>query len=319
MNNAMLNVSALVTACRRGITAAAVAGLAWVAVSSDAAAQQVIMVVNGDPITTFDVEQRTRFLQLANKKTPPRQEVIDELIDEKLKLQLPKRFDFSGSSLDIEADNAFNRMAKGMHQTPKEFIAQLANSGVQPGTLKSRIKAEIIWTQVIRGKFQSSFQFNDNEILKELETSKQEDQGGYDYTLRPILFVVPPRSPQLTIDTRRREAEALRARFENCNEGIPFARALREVIVRDQVTRSSADLPPPLREILEKTEVGRLTQPEQTQQGIEFYALCSKKQSNADNTPGKRAAREELYSKQFQVKSKQYLKELRAQAYIVYK
>jgi peptidyl-prolyl cis-trans isomerase SurA len=316
----MLNVSALVTACRRGITAAAVAGLAWVAVSSDAAAQQVIVVVNGDPITTFDVEQRTRFLQLANKnKTPMRQEVIDELIDERLKLQLQKRFDFSGSSLDNEANNAFNRMAQGMRQTPKEFTAQLANAGVQPGTLKSRIKAEIIWTQVIRGKFQSNFQFNDNEILKELETGKQEDQSGYDYTLRPILFVARRGSPQATIEARRREAEALRGRFQNCQEGILFARTLSEVVVLDQLTRSSADLPPPLRDILEKTEVGRLTQPELTPQGIELYALCSKKQSSADNTPGKRAARDELYSKQFQVKSKQYLKELRAQAYIVYK
>ncbi len=319
MDNAMLNMSALATACRRGIAAAVVAGLAWVALSSDAAAQQVIMVVNGDPITAFDVEQRTRFLQLATKKTPSRQEVIDELIDEKIKLQLPKRFDFGGSTLDTDTDNAFNRMARGMRQSPKEFTAQLANAGVQPGTLKSRIKAEIIWTQVIRGKFQSSFQFNETEIIKELETSKQEDQSGFDYTLRPILFHVPSKSPQATIEARRREAEALRTRFENCLEGIPFARALRDISVRDQVTRSSADLPPPLREILEKTEVGRLTQPEVTQQGIELYALCSKKPSNADNTPGKRAAREELYSKQFQIKSKQYIKELRSQAYIVYK
>jgi peptidyl-prolyl cis-trans isomerase SurA len=315
----MLNVPALVTACRRGIMAAAVAGLAWAAAGSDAAAQQVIMLVNGDPITTFDVEQRTRFLQLATKKTPTRQEVIDELIDEKLKLQLPKRFDFSASSLDTEVENAFNGMARRVHQTPKEFAAQLASAGVQTGTLKSRVKAEIVWTQVIRGKYQSSFQFNDNEILKELETRKEDDQSGYDYTLRPILFVVSPKSPQATIETRRREAEALRLRFQNCEDGIRLARVLREIVVRDQVTRSSADLPPALREILEKTEVGRLTQPELTPQGIELYALCSKKQSSADNTPGKRAAREELNSKQFQAKSKQYLKELRTQAYIVYK
>jgi peptidyl-prolyl cis-trans isomerase SurA len=316
---AMLDMPALVAVCRRGIAAAAVAGMAWTAASTCAAAQQVLMLVNGDPITTFDVEQRTRFLQLMNKKTPARQEVIDELIDEKLKLQLPKRFDFSGASLDNDVNNSFNRMAWGMRQTPKEFTAQLASSGVQPGTLKSRIKAEIIWTQVIRGKYQSSFQFNELEILKELETGKPEDQSGYDYTLRPILFVVPPRSPQATTEARRREAEALRVRFENCQDGIPFARVLNGVIVREQVTRSSADLPPPLRAILEKTEVGRLTQPELTQHGIELYAVCSKKQSSADNSPGKRAAREELHSKVFQIKSKQYLKELRAQAYIVYK
>jgi len=315
----MLNMSDLATACRRCVMAAAVASLVWAAAGTDATAQQVLMVVNGDPITTFDVEQRTRFIQLATHKTPTRQEVIDELIDERIKLQLPKRFDFSASSLDTDVDNAFNNMARRVHQTPKEFIAQLAKAGVQPGTLKSRIKAEMIWTQVIRGKFQSSFQFNDNEVLKELETRHEDEKNGsgFDYTLRPILFIVRRGSPQAMIESRRREAEALRVRFQNCEDGIPLARILREIVVRDQVTRSSADLPPALREILDKTEVGHLTQPELTSQGIELFALCSKKQSNADNTPGKRAAREELYSKQFQAKSKQYLKELRSQAYIV--
>ena len=315
----MLNMSDLATACRRCVMTAAVASLVWAAAATDATAQQVLMVVNGDPITTFDVEQRTRFIQLATHKTPMRQEVIDELIDERIKLQLPKRFDFSASSLDTDVDNAFNNMARRVHQTPKEFIAQLAKAGVQPGTLKSRIKAEMIWTQVIRGKFQSSFQFNDSEILKELETRNEGEKNGsgFDYTLRPILFIVRRGSPQAMIESRRREAEALRVRFQNCEDGIPLARILREIVVRDQVTRSSADLPPALREILDKTEVGHLTQPELTSQGIELFALCSKKQSNADNTPGKRAAREELYSKQFQAKSKQYLKELRSQAYIV--
>ena len=34
----------------------------------------------------------------------------------------------------------------------------LPASGVQIGTLKSRLKAEIVWTQIIRGKYQASFQ-----------------------------------------------------------------------------------------------------------------------------------------------------------------
>jgi peptidyl-prolyl cis-trans isomerase SurA len=83
--------------------------------------------------------------------------------------------------------------------------------------------------------------------------------------------------------------------------------------------RSTADLPPNLRELLEKTEVGKLTAPEATQQGVEVYALCAKKQSASDNTPGKRAAREELLTAQFEAHSKRFLKELRSQAMIEYR
>jgi len=313
----MLGMLAIVTTCRHRIAVAAVAVLAIAAAASGAAAQSAIVVVNGDPITAFDIDQRSRFIQISTQKTPARQEVIDELVDEKLKLRLEQRFSLEG--IDSELENAINNMARRMRVNQQQFTQQLANSGVQLGTLKSRIKAEIIWTKVVRGKYQSSFQFNDKDILAALETRKKDDQGGYDYTLRPILFIVPRGSPQAMFETRRREAEALRARFQNCDDGIPFARALRDIAVRDQVRRSSVDLPPLLREILEKTEIGRLTPPELTQQGIELYALCAKKQSSADNTLGRREVRDELVSEQFQANAKKYLKELRSQAMIEYK
>lgn len=314
----MFDLPVIVTACRRSVAVAAVACAALIFANASASAQQVIMMVNGDPITNFDVEQRTRFLQLANNgKIPARQEVLDELIDEKIKLGLTKRYDFSSVNLDGDAENAIGNMARGAHKSKQVFIQELEKSGVQIGTLKSRIKAEIIWTQVIRGKFQSSFQINEHEILAALEDRKKDDQGGFDYTLRPIVFIVRPGSPDSIFEARRREAEGLRVRFDGCDEGVRFASALRDVVVRNPVTRSSADLAPALREILEKTEVGKLTPPERTQQGIEFYAMCAKKASSADNTPAKREVRNELYSRQFKAKADKYLKELRSQAYIV--
>ena len=80
-----------------------------------------------------------------------------------------------------------------------------------------------------------------------------------------------------------------------------------------------SDLAPELRAILDKTEVGKLSTPEVTTQGIEVYALCSKKQSAADNTPGRKEVRDELYSEQFKTLSARFLKELRTQAMIEYK
>lgn len=316
----MLDMFAFVSDCRRGIAAAVVAGLMMAFAASSAPAQvSVVVVVNGDPITAFDVEQRMRFLQLANNKPPTRQQALDELIDERLKLQLTKRFDFSSFNLDTEVEERLNNLARMRRMDKAHFIQELASQGVQIGTLKSRIKAEIIWLQAVRGRYPSSFQLNETEVLKELETRKIEGEAAFDYSLRPITFIVPRGSPQATFETRRKEADGLRARFQNCDEGIPFARALRDVAVRDAVTRSSADLPPQLREVLEKTEVGHLTSPETTLQGIELYALCAKKPSAKNNTPGNREVRNEFFSKQFEINSKKFIKELRDQAYIVYK
>src|SRR5207247_7244843 len=107
----------------------------------------------------------------------------------------------------------------------------------------------------------------------------KEDEVGYDYTLRPITFVVQRGSPQSVFEARKREAEGLRVRFQNCADGIAFTRGLPGVVVLNQIVKSSADLPPQLREVLEKTEVGKLTPPEVTMQNVEVYALCGKKPS----------------------------------------
>ncbi|HXF89095.1 MAG TPA: peptidylprolyl isomerase [Xanthobacteraceae bacterium] len=279
----------------------------------------VVVLVNGDPITNLDIEHRTRFLQLATNRTPTRREVIDELIDERLKLQLPKRYDFSTLNIDNEVENAINNMARRRNMTQQQFAQDLAARGVPISTLKSRLKAEFIWAQAVRGRYAASLQLNDSQVLKELELRNKDDPGGYDYTLRPILFVVTRGSPPAVFEGRRREADGLRTRFRNCEEGLPLAQALSGVVVRPQVVRSSADLPPQLREILERTEVGRLTPPETTPEGISTYALCSKKPSSKDNTVGKREVREEIYAKQFQASAKKFIEELRRQAYIQYK
>jgi peptidyl-prolyl cis-trans isomerase SurA len=303
----------------RLLTFAALLFTAAIAVSSPSAAQQVVVIVNGDPVTAFDIEQRTKLTQLTTQKTPTRKEVVDELIEEKLKLQLLKRYSIEG--MDNEVESAFSNMARRVRLTPQQFTEQLARSGVAVGTLKSRMKAEITWNQVIRGRFQSSFHFSEKDIMAKLEATNPDAKQsvGYDYTLRPILFVVPRGSPDSLRESRRKEAEALRARFENCQDGIRLARGLRDVAVRGSTTRSSADLPQALREILEKTEIGKLTSPEITTQGVEVYALCRKEQSSAENTPDKRKVRDELVSEQFQANAKRYMKELRSQAMIEYR
>ena len=302
--------------CRRLLTVVAFTAAALAAAPLQARAQQVVVIVNGDPVTAFDVEQRTKLIQLTSQKTPTRQEVVDELIEEKLKLQLLKRYSIEG--MDTEVDSAYSNMARRARLTSQQLTETLDKSGIKPGTLKSRLKAEITWNQVIRGRFQSSFQFSEKEIMTKLGGTNPETIAsiGYDYTLRPILFVVPRGSPDSLRETRRKDAEALRARFANCDEGIRLARGLRDVAVRGSTTKSSADLQPALREMLEKTEVGKLTAPEVTREGIEVYAVCRKEPSSAENTPDKRKVRDDLISERFQANAKRLMKELRSQAMI---
>jgi peptidyl-prolyl cis-trans isomerase SurA len=280
-------------------------------------AQQVVVVVNGEPITALDIEQRSKLTQLSTHKAPPRQDVIDELIYEKLKVREAKKFGLDVSTGEV--DGAFASMASRMRYTPEQLTQTLANAGVNVATLKARIKADLAWPQIVRGRYRESLQVGEKDLLTAMETKSDEDTVGYDYTLRPILFLVPAGSPETFIDGRKREAEGLRSRFQGCDDGLNFARALKDVAVREQVIRSSADIPPELRKVLDGIEVGRLTPPETTKFGIEMFAICAKKESSADNTPGKRRARESVMAQRYEQRSKQYLQELRRGAMIEYK
>jgi len=288
--------------------------LAAMGAPSRALAQHVVLVVNGEVITDYDIEQRTKFHTLSDHKTTARQDVIEELIDEKLKVQIGRRYKIELDDNDV--NSSYADMAKRMHLTSDQLTQTLAQGGVDSKTLKARIRADTTWQYIIRGKFQSSLQINEKSVLAEMETQKKSDgdKVGYDYTLRPILFVVPRGNTALQ-EARRKDAEALRARFTNCDSGLPFARSLRDVAIREPITKNSSELAPALREILDKTEVGHLTAPETTQQGVELFALCEKKETK-DQTPEKREVREKMFSEQFQAKAKNYLRELRRQAMI---
>lgn len=291
---------------------------ATVLIPAIARTQQVVVLVDGMPITALDVEQRAKFLQMSTNKTPARQEVLDSLIDEILEIKEAKNYGIDVP--DSEVDDSFSNIATHMGVDTQKLTQMLEKGGASTATLKHRLRAELAWNALVRGRYKASLEVADTDVEAQLQLHKPEDKDekGYEYMMRPIVFVVPHGSPDAAFDARKRDAEALRGRFENCAQGIPFARALREVAVRDQVMKFSADLPQALRDILDKTDVGHLTPPEQTEEGIQMFALCTKKETKSD-TPGMKEVRDEMFQKKFGAKAKRYLAELRRQAMIEYK
>jgi peptidyl-prolyl cis-trans isomerase SurA len=281
-------------------------------------AQTVVVMVNGEPITALDIEQRSKFMQMSTHKEPARQEVINNLIDEILQIDEGKKFGIEVPKSDVE--DAYVNVGTRMGVDKQKLDEILIKGGANPDTLKHRLKAEYVWTALIRGRYKSSLQVADTDVEAQMELHKPQDKNevGYEYSLRPILLVVPRGSADTSFEARKKDAEALRVRFDSCSSGIPFARALREVAVRDPITKYSADLPQALRDILDKTDVGHLTPPEQTAEGVQMFALCEKKETKTD-TPGKKEMRDELVQQKFGAQAKRYLAEIRRAAMIEYK
>lgn len=280
-------------------------------------AQSVAVMVNGEPITNYDVDQRTKLTSLSGQKVPSRQEVIDELINEKVKIKEGKKYSVDPGASEV--DGAFSNMSSRMRITSDQLVQSLAAKGIRPDTLRSRLKADMVWNAIVRGRFKQSLQVGD----KEVDNAVQADGGegnteAFEYQLRPFVLIVPRGAESSIMEARRKEADALRERIQTCDEASTVFRSTQNATIRDIVTKTSADIPPSLRDLLDKTPVGHLTPPEVTRQGVEMVALCSRKATKVD-TPKKREVRDKMFAARFEAKSKAYLQEIRKAAMIEYR
>jgi peptidyl-prolyl cis-trans isomerase SurA len=95
-----------------------------------AQAQTVAVMVNGDPITDFDIEQRMKLDFVSTHKQASRQEVLNELIDEKVKIKEAKKFGVDPGVSDI--DQAYGQMSQRMRITPDQLTASLEKQASGP-------------------------------------------------------------------------------------------------------------------------------------------------------------------------------------------
>src|SRR5262249_4540681 len=82
---------------------ALICGAIGVLLLTQGAQAQIVAMVNGDAITALDVAQRTKLVQISTQKTPTRHEVLEELIEDKLKVQIAKRYIAEVPKREIES------------------------------------------------------------------------------------------------------------------------------------------------------------------------------------------------------------------------
>jgi len=243
--------------------------------------------------------------------------VIDQLIDEKVKIREAKRFGVDPTAGDI--DQSYAAMSSRMRVSTEQLTKSLESQGIRPETLKSRLKAEMVWTSLVRGRYKESLQVGEKDVAAAVKEGGEQTQvEAFEYKMQPIVLLVPRGSPPATIEARKKEAEVLRERVQSCEAANSYFKSMQNATIRDPVTKTSADLPAPLRELLDKTPIGRLTAPEITKQGVEMVALCERKPTTVD-TPKKREIREKMFAEKYDAKQKAYLADIRKAAMIEYR
>ena len=279
--------------------------------AAPAQAQTVVASVNDDPITNIDIEQHMRILRAMNRPST-REAALESIYETRLKLIEMSKYKISPPDSDIGWAIGFT--SRAMKLEPQTVLNNLQRGGIMEDQWKQKFRAEAGWMQLIRA-LNRTIEPSEAEVEEELaRTGKSKST---EYQLRQIIFVVPNNAGPGVVESRAAEANQLRARFTDCATGIPIATALRDVAVREPVTRYASALPEQLRKVLDSTPTGRLTAPSRSAQGIEMLAVCGKGEKQDQNAAEN--IRSDLLFKKLQKESERRYREVRAKAVIVTK
>jgi len=286
---------------------------AGLAVQAPAQAQAVVALVNNRPVTSFDIEQRIRIAGLVERRRIDRKTALTELIDDQVKLIEARRIGYRVTDEGVEAE--YIKFAKNNRQTEREFSDNLRKVGLQPAALRDKIRADLAWVVLVRDQQRRGGQVTNSELETAMTEKRNKEGTITEYTLRQVLFVVPRGGNPAA---RMGAANAARAKFTSCETGFDELRALPDVAIRAPIVRTSEDISKPLRQLLDKTPVDRMTPPSATSEGVEIVAVCGKR--DRENPSSLRSSvAVDLSEKKTLESAKGYLAELRKKVDIKYR
>ena len=342
--------------------------LAFLASVGAAEAQSIVVLVNDDPVTSFDVAQRQRFLALTSgfgdkmrerlkssdtqeqfkafmaKERPTskeeaqelqkkfveklqrdvlesssgslRKQAIDQLVEERLMLQAAKEQKIVVT--DEEVNQILTKMAEGGQKklSLNEFLAQFSAQGVNPVTLRQRLRAQTAWRQVIRRLYGARVA----SAVSSVETVSTDDTSAVTVDVRVVSLAMPPKADQQTVAKRLLEAEQLRKRFSSCDKLDEIAKGVQGVSISAVKSSKLADFRGDVKAALQKASAGQMTPPVIAGAAVESHALCGKKQSvvAGKSTEKKADPAPDKQQEEFQLYSKRHLKDVKDNARLDY-
>lgn len=261
---------------RSTLPALAALALGAAGAAQPAAGQALAVIVNGDPITTTEVEEQIKYRRVIHQSAT-REEAIEDLIGDRLKLRAANRQGVDASDADFV--QVLNQVATKAKTSSSALASDFQRAKLNIDLVRSHLRAMAAWNDLVKARYKA-LNVSEQEVDAAISRDASLGKAQTDYTLQQIVFVLPAGASPTMVEQRTREAQALRGRFADCATGVPLARALPDVAVKPPVNKTEATLSDGSRKALQQVERGRLTQPDRTPAGIEMIAVCNREDVN---------------------------------------
>jgi peptidyl-prolyl cis-trans isomerase SurA len=204
----------------------AVAGAAFAQSPKVVPLDRVLVVVNDEAITQWDLNEQRRIvmsqLKASNIKPPPNdildRQVLERLIVERAILQYAK--DTGVRVDDTMVERTILRVAEENKLKPDDFRKVLEREGIPYSNYREDIRRQIILQRVREREVDSKVMVSDAEVDNYLATLASQAGGEDEYLLSHIYVTVPEQAaPDVVATRRQRAAQAL----EEIRAGKDFA------------------------------------------------------------------------------------------------
>jgi len=335
------------------------------------AKQTIVALVNDEPISAFDLNQRmnlylsnsrqlqkklqarlkspninSQFREFAMRHKPRsreevqrlqkkfvlaiRREIIkglrpqarklamDELIEERIKLQEAKRLNIVVS--DKQVSESIANMAKRNKMSEKQFAQMFRKIGVNIATMKQRLKANMSWQQAVRRKYGRELSLTNNYLDRELNAAATagDAKKNIELQLHRITLPLSGKINQRIMVERFAEADRLRGRFKSCQTVQNLTLNIDNAKYENLGRRPASKFPEPTRSQLIQARIGEMPPPSLSPQGIQLYAVCGRRVV-ANNKKKVVTEKRKLKMQEFNILAERHLRDLKQDAFIEYR
>ena len=284
----------------------------------------IAAVVNNEAISIPDlvaridvaiVASRLRASEDLRRQLAP--QVLRSLVDERLKVQEAERLGVTVS--DAEMANARRSVEQRNGIAAGGLDDFLQGQGLSVATVRDQLRAEILWSKLVRGRLGAAVSVGEGEIDEAL-TQLEANRGRPEFRVAEIFLAVESSEQENEV---RAAAESL---FEQLKAGAKFdqiasqfSQSATAAVGGDIGWVLEGELPGEIEAVLARMNPGSIAPPVRTFDGYSIVLLIDRRTVLSDAPaagPDREAIRREIGQRRLEMLARRYLRDLHRSAFI---
>jgi peptidyl-prolyl cis-trans isomerase SurA len=290
--------------------------------SAAQAGGKVLVIVNDQPITDFDIDQRLKAAELMGDQpgSNPRKKVLQELVNDVLKQAEAKKLGALPSERQV--DEAMNRMARGVGTDAAGLASRIKQKGLKLQDVRDQVAISIAFNRLLNAKYAIDPKVDSAEVDRRMAMFQNDPrmQAVSVYKIQEIQLPVENVGAMANelMMARAVEARQIMSRYNGCASAKTASRGIFNVKVGKVIEADGSRLPKPLKAALDKAGTKKLVGPIPAQGGIQLLGLCGTSKL-APTGPTRAQVENMIVNEKYASFEERYVKDLRRTAIIDYK